>query len=231
MKLDNPSYLITGQPEETENFTYSVIKSFFCPKNCTVCANCNKIKNKSHENIIWMQPDKKTYSKDQLDIIFEKCSFALEHNEKFFFVIPEADLLNAASANSLLKIVEEPPTGFHFFFLTNREQDIIPTIKSRCLVKSFANGGGTLNIELLQILTQDKIDPAKLLQTLDKSNISEKESLALIEELIKFWANKAKNNHFKATQNIAILTKALAQPPMSGSSKVFWKNVVIQLSS
>lgn len=231
MKLENPSYLITGQPEETESFTYSIIKSFFCPNNCNACANCSKIKNKSHENIIWMHPDKKTYSKDQLDIIFEKCSFALEAGEKFFFVIPEADLLNAASANSLLKIVEEPPTGFHFFFLTNRAQDIIATIKSRCIVKSFASTGGIFNIELLQILTQDKIDPIKFLQALDKSNISEKESIALVEELIKFWATKAKSNNPKATLNIETLTKALAQPPMSGSSKVFWKNVVIQLSS
>lgn len=236
MNLECPSYLITGQPEETASLVNRMLKKQFCKEDCSGCSNCNKIEANSHHNIIWLKPEKSTYTKDQLEVIFQKCSFALEENEKFFFIISKAELLNASSSNSLLKIIEEPPAGFHFFFLTSRAQDILPTIKSRCVTKNLHSKAGAQHIELFNALIQEKIDPVKFLQVLEKSGITEKESIALIEELIAFWANAIKNKAklsketTREDQILNILTKSLIQPPMSGSSKVFWKNVVIQLS-
>jgi DNA polymerase III gamma/tau subunit len=236
MKLECPSYLIIGHKEDTSSEINKILKKTFCSSDCPGCTVCEKIKDNKHANIIWLAPEKSTYTKDQLDIIFQKCSFALEQDEKFFFIISQAELLNASSSNRLLKIIEEPPTGFHFFFLTSRAQDILPTIKSRCISKDLLSNTQSTHTELLSVLKQSKIDPLRFLQILEKSSISEKESISLVEELIAFWAKTIRTkslsnqNCSKENKTIDILSKALLQPPMSGSSKVFWKNVVIQLS-
>lgn len=48
-----------------------------------------------------------------------------------------ADKLNIAAANKLLKLIEEPPNKTVFILITEDEDQIINTIKSRCQVLSF----------------------------------------------------------------------------------------------
>jgi DNA polymerase-3 subunit delta' len=48
-----------------------------------------------------------------------------------WIIIEDAHRLNKASANILLKILEEPPAGSHFILLTHRPDSALPTIRSR----------------------------------------------------------------------------------------------------
>jgi DNA polymerase-3 subunit delta' len=48
------------------------------------------------------------------------------------WVIDEADALNAAAANKLLKSLEEPPAHVHFLLATAEPERVLPTIASRC---------------------------------------------------------------------------------------------------
>jgi DNA polymerase-3 subunit delta' len=43
-----------------------------------------------------------------------------------------AEALNAASANALLKMLEEPPPDVLFLLVTHNAQRLLPTIRSRC---------------------------------------------------------------------------------------------------
>lgn len=52
-------------------------------------------------------------------------------------IIDAADDLNAASANALLKTLEEPPPGAIFFLIAHQPQRLLPTIRSRCRTLSF----------------------------------------------------------------------------------------------
>ncbi len=47
-------------------------------------------------------------------------------------VVVEADRMNVAASNALLKTLEEPPEGTTLFLLTTRPHDLLPTIRSRC---------------------------------------------------------------------------------------------------
>jgi len=49
------------------------------------------------------------------------------------FVIEAAHTLNDQAANRLLKTLEEPPSFAHLLLLSDRREDILPTIASRCL--------------------------------------------------------------------------------------------------
>jgi hypothetical protein len=49
------------------------------------------------------------------------------------FVLAEADTLSPEAADSLLKVLEEPPEGSprHFLLLVPSQQDLLPTVRSR----------------------------------------------------------------------------------------------------
>lgn len=52
-------------------------------------------------------------------------------------VVLASDRLNATTANSLLKILEEPPDGVHFILTTERLSSMLPTIVSRSSIVRF----------------------------------------------------------------------------------------------
>jgi len=49
-----------------------------------------------------------------------------------WILVEDAHRLNGASANMLLKILEEPPPGTHFLMVTHRPEAMLQTIRSRC---------------------------------------------------------------------------------------------------
>jgi DNA polymerase-3 subunit delta' len=48
------------------------------------------------------------------------------------FVIEGVDSMNDQAANRMLKTLEEPPSFAHLLLLTDRREDVLPTIASRC---------------------------------------------------------------------------------------------------
>lgn len=53
------------------------------------------------------------------------------------FVIERAETMNDATANRMLKTLEEPPSFVHLLLLTNDLGDVLPTIRSRCQLVRF----------------------------------------------------------------------------------------------
>lgn len=53
------------------------------------------------------------------------------------FVIERAETMNDATANRLLKTLEEPPRFAHLVLLSDRPGDVLPTIVSRCQLVRF----------------------------------------------------------------------------------------------
>ena len=53
------------------------------------------------------------------------------------FVIEGADKMNDQAANRMLKTLEEPPSFVHLLLLTDRREDVLPTIASRCQAVRF----------------------------------------------------------------------------------------------
>ena len=48
-------------------------------------------------------------------------------------IVYEADRMNDSAANAFLKTLEEPPNGTTIFMLTTRPNDLLDTIRSRCI--------------------------------------------------------------------------------------------------
>lgn len=69
-----------------------------------------------------------------------------------------AEALNAASANALLKTLEEPPPGTVFLLVTHRIDRLLPTIRSRCRQFALAQPGHS---EAVRWLAAQGVDDAE----------------------------------------------------------------------
>ncbi|MFN2502267.1 MAG: ATP-binding protein [Pyrinomonadaceae bacterium] len=56
-----------------------------------------------------------------------------------FFIIDDAEKMNDAASNALLKTLEEPPATTYIFLITAQPDALLPTIRSRCQTLRFAS--------------------------------------------------------------------------------------------
>ncbi|MCF7910817.1 hypothetical protein K9L16_04035 [Candidatus Pacearchaeota archaeon] len=238
-----PAQIFVGHEDLLIQETEKILQSYFCKnkdsKNC-FCSECKKIKNHQHESIIWINPEK-NYSVKDLDIIFEKISFKLERDQKFFFILQKAQYFNDSSANKLLKVLEEPPTGYNFILHTNNLNVILPTIKSRCYIVNFVDNNlqSLYSHPLLSFFYNNNLDsPVEFEKELKKLNLSDNQSIELINEMLNFYAQKIieshkadfnsdKENLEKFEKIFEFIKEKIKKLPQSGSSNIFWKNLYI----
>lgn len=244
--LSHPAYLFVGSEQELLEHTIGILQKQFCPSahpervegGCSVCITCRKIQEQQHESVLWLMPEKQ-YAIEDLKVIFSTIAFALEPEQQYYFVIQKADLLTTSCANALLKSLEEPPAGYHFILLAQRVEHILPTIKSRCLMQTIGMGTAiSSHTALMPFFTTTAFqDPMAFAKELEAANPNEWESLTLLDELLGYWAAQYKkqiiaNNasgQEQAQRMMQHLKKAMLQPPMPGSSKLFWKNLFLQI--
>jgi len=74
----------------------------------------------------------------QARVIERESNFRPQEGRARVFIIEEADRMNVAAANALLKTLEEAPPTTHLILLTVRPAGLLPTIRSRCQIIRFA---------------------------------------------------------------------------------------------
>lgn len=231
-----PSQIFVGTHDNLIAYTIKILQKQFCKKNgCLACIVCKQIEAKQHYSMLWLEPEKQ-YTREILTPIFNQISFSLEPEQAYFFVLQKANSLTSACANSLLKSVEEPPPGYHFIFLTEQEQQIIPTIRSRS-VTHFVCGGKKLEDSQLIDIFKEKLSCTA--STFDKilyhQTPNERKTIEIVDDLLAHWISKNKNEIKNKTNTklckkmISILKQSLKNPPMPGSSKIFWRNFYLQV--
>ncbi|HAQ20351.1 MAG TPA: DNA polymerase III subunit delta' [Prolixibacteraceae bacterium] len=70
--------------------------------------------------------------KDESESIIRKLNLKSYESEYKIMIIWLPERMNATCANKLLKMIEEPPVKTLFVMITENEEDIISTIRSRC---------------------------------------------------------------------------------------------------
>ena len=234
-----PAQIFVGPHDHLIDYTHSYLQKIFCQNSgCGTCALCFSIRMHQYYLLCWLSSSK-PYTCESLEDIFSTIRLALDENTHFFFVIERADLLTASTANRLLKCVEEPPEGYHFIFLTDRPMSVLGTIVSRCVVRSISHVcQNEISHALLYEFFTARVQPDPLLfiSTLEKSEITEPESINLVDAIFTYWFNQYKQeaiNHGNPTigtqLKISVLQNSIEHPPMSGSTKLFLKNLFMQL--
>lgn len=141
-------------------FALEIARALNCrtPKDteaCGVCSSCVRIRRLNYPTrddadewtqIIWTDhPDvglvvapKRVLRVEQMRQIEKEANFRPFEGKARVFLIDEADKLNDASANALLKVLEEPPKTSHLILITARPAMLLPTILSRCQMIRFS---------------------------------------------------------------------------------------------
>jgi DNA polymerase III subunit delta' len=161
-------------------FALEVAKALNCrtPKNgeaggvCSSCVRTARLNYPEREDadewtqIIWTDhPDvglvvapKRVLRVEQMRQIEKEANFRPFEGRARVFLIDEADKLNDASANALLKVLEEPPRTSHLILITARPAMLLPTILSRCQMIRFSP---LTPAEIETHLTKNKLVDAK----------------------------------------------------------------------
>jgi DNA polymerase-3 subunit delta' len=114
--------------------------------SCGSCRSCQLFEADSHPDFNPVYKELREFTADArgkpppvdlpIDVIreflIEKVSTRPTLSERKVFVVSEAEKLNAASQNALLKVLEEPPGYCVIILLTTHMERLLPTTKSRC---------------------------------------------------------------------------------------------------
>jgi DNA polymerase-3 subunit delta' len=107
-----------------------------------------------HGDVGMVQSPKQVLRVDQMRLIEREANYRPFEGRARVFMIEDADKLNEASSNALLKVLEEPPPTAHIILISSRPAVLLPTIRSRCQMVRFS----PLSVEEIeQYLIQNKI--------------------------------------------------------------------------
>jgi DNA polymerase-3 subunit delta' len=99
---------------------------------CGVCKSCRKITAGNHPDIIRIQPIGPIIKIDQIRALLHTLTMKPYEAITRVAILSEAQTMNAAASNALLKILEEPPSRSMLVLTATQKSDLLPTIVSRC---------------------------------------------------------------------------------------------------
>ncbi|MBE6818915.1 MAG: AAA family ATPase [Ruminococcaceae bacterium] len=104
---------------------------------CGQCRACTNVLEKNHPDVLYYETEKHTKDNFKIETVREIRDIAyISPNQADYkiFILAEADLMNTAAQNALLKILEEPPAYAVFILLCEKKSAFLETILSRCTV-------------------------------------------------------------------------------------------------
>lgn len=163
------SYIFYGIKGIGKKFTaFQFAKSILCNNtkdglSCDICDICNKIDERIHPDVVLVDFDfqqqlfgKKEATSISIDTIryIKEISILTSYEGGYkIFIIDQAETLQKEAANSLLKLLEEPPQKCVFILVVSMLGALPKTVISRCeLIKFFP-----LNNLILKQISKNEI--------------------------------------------------------------------------
>ena len=132
------SYLFSGEynPLKIET-AYLMAQSIVEGKNdfaCEECNTCKRIRNNEYFDVIYVDGYKSSIKKDDIENILDEFSrTSLESSGKKIYILANINNSSVKVLNMILKFMEEPSNeNTYGIFITDRKEDLLPTIVSRC---------------------------------------------------------------------------------------------------
>ena len=138
------AYLVVGPPGSGKStLALEIAKALNCTdadRPCGRCAQCQRISRGLHADVqvVTVTPDPDTkrmrtvIAIDQVRELEQRAALGPYEGKSLVFIIDPAEKLHPAAANALLKTLEEPPPRVTLLLLSGQEQELLPTIRSRC---------------------------------------------------------------------------------------------------
>ena len=134
------AWLLLGPPGSGKRLTAQAMAAAL---NCTIepgagcgeCSTCLRTLRRRHPDVHHVVPEGPLIPVDVIreTVIPEAARSPFEGRRKVF-IIEEADRMNDPAQNALLKTLEEPQPDTVFVLISDKEEDLLETIRSRCRV-------------------------------------------------------------------------------------------------
>lgn len=129
--------IIDGDSQENLiEISNELIRTLICPQRSFPqdgCVFCRRFLNNTLTNFISLKSGIQALRKeDLLNAIQQFSLFSLEPQQPKILLIDGGENLSAATGNSLLKFLEEPPQHTFVIILTQNYSQMMATIRSRC---------------------------------------------------------------------------------------------------
>ncbi|HFI0214326.1 TPA: DNA polymerase III subunit delta' [Streptococcus suis] len=131
-------------------------QSLFCQEKvdilpCQNCRTCRLIEAGEFSDVTLLAPQGNIIKTETVRELVKNFSQSGFESSTQVFIIRDAEKMHANAANSLLKVIEEPQSDIHIFLLTNQEEAVLPTIKSRTQMMAFPK-----NLPALERMLEEK---------------------------------------------------------------------------
>jgi DNA polymerase-3 subunit delta' len=142
-----PNSLLFCGPEGVGKRTLALVlaRAINCQRRqddaCEECSACRAISAGRFPDVQEIKPEGQFIKVEHVREMRQLAYLRPMAGKKRVFFITEAEKLNDESANTLLKILEEPPFFSQFILVTSNPHLILPTIRSRCQTLQFGPVG------------------------------------------------------------------------------------------
>lgn len=117
---------------------------------CDVCLACSKIKNRNHPDVLWVEAGGDSLKLEQVREIRQRAAYPPYEGRYLVIILLQAENLTLEAANALLKLLEEPAPKTVFVLVSDRPQNILPTVRSRCQAVNFRPLSRSLVVSFLR---------------------------------------------------------------------------------
>jgi DNA polymerase III subunit delta' len=99
---------------------------------CDVCSSCRKVEHGNHLDVVILEAQGQFIKIQAVRDLQQQMKFKPWEGKKRVCIIDDAERMNDAAANTLLKTLEEPPASNIIVLISSRPYQLPATILSRC---------------------------------------------------------------------------------------------------
>jgi DNA polymerase-3 subunit delta' len=109
---------------------------------CGQCSACVRVARGVHPDVLIVEPgDSGAIKIEQVRDIVDRTAYRPFEGRRRVVIVDDAHTIMSATQNVLLKTLEEPPSTSMFILVTPLPDLLLPTVRSRLIRLSFAEGG------------------------------------------------------------------------------------------
>jgi DNA polymerase-3 subunit delta' len=125
----------TGKSEAALGFAAGLACS---DDGCGECNTCRRVLAGVHPDVEVVIPEGNFIRKEEIAEINLHAVYRPYEARAKVYLFMEAESFNTEAANAFLKTLEEPPAHVHFLLITDRPEQLQPTVVSRCQIVTFS---------------------------------------------------------------------------------------------